>query len=76
MIFRHALIAVLVSFGLSIFFWAAFGVFLAVPFLVVSTLCALGGGVVGWVAGKRLWVTAIMTALIRSAVFIAVLGPT
>lgn len=72
---HHALLAGLVSFGLSGVFGLAFGVFMLIPFFVVSSACAIVGALIGWVAGKRLWVTALAAALIRVGVFVAVIGP-
>ena len=65
MFVRHLLLALAVSFGLSLAFWAIFGVFVLVPFLVVSTLCALAGLAIGWLAGRRLAVTVLAPASIR-----------
>ena len=71
MFVRHLLLALAVSFGLSLAFWAIFGVFVLVPFLVVSTLCALAGLAIGWLAGRRLAVTLIATAIIRIGIYFA-----
>lgn len=69
---RHILLALAISYGLSVFFWLALNVFILTGFIVVSAGCALAGALLGYLAGKRLWVTAIATGAIRLAAFLAV----
>lgn len=64
----HGLIATGLSFGLSLTFWAVFGVFQPGPFWAVSITVAI----VGFLAGRlssRYSVTAIATILVRCAAF-------
>ena len=70
MMIRHALLALLVSYGLSTAFWGLFGVFVLWPFILVSLACALAGAAAGWLAGRRLWLTLAATAVIRTGVFL------
>ena len=71
----HLLIAALISFGLSIYAWLGLGVFALIPFLIVSSLCALTGAVIGgWLAGSNIMITMGSTTLIRIAVFVVMAG--
>lgn len=67
-IVRHLIAAAIVSYGLSLAFWAA-GTFVLVPFIVVSAGCAVAGAAAGLLAGRRLWLTIAATAVIRLGVF-------
>lgn len=64
----HGLLATGLSFGLSLTFWAVFGVFQPGPFWAVSTAVAIVGFLAGRLA-SRYSVTAIATILLRCAVF-------
>ena len=66
----HTLLALFVSYGLSIFFWLGLGVFNLVGFVVVSALAAAMGLGAGWVMKKRLWVTIMATLVIRVALYV------
>ncbi len=70
----HVFTALVTSFGLSLFFWAAFHVFVPIPFFIVSTLCAAAGAAAGIAGGRRIWVTGLATAIIRIAAFILATG--
>lgn len=69
---KHFVLALVISFALSIAFWGVFGVFELAPFFVVSILCAAAGAAIGKLLGDRLLLTGIATAIIRIAVFFAV----
>lgn len=69
---KHFVLALVISFALSVAFWGVFGVFELAPFFIVSLLCAAAGASIGVVFGKRLLVTGIATAVIRVAAFYAV----
>lgn len=71
----HFGLAFAVSFGLSVFFWLAFDVFILVPFLVVSSACALLAAILGTFLLRRYWVTVVLSALLRCAVFLIAIGP-
>jgi len=62
---RHYLIAILVSFGLSILFWIALGIFDFVGFLFWSCLAALLGSSVGLVLDRKIWISVVATVIIR-----------
>lgn len=66
---KHLALAAILSFGLSLGFWAVFGVFDLRGFWVVSTACALIGALGGYLAGKRLAATTLLTVIVRVAVF-------
>lgn len=67
---RHALLALALSLTLSTTFYLAFGVFVMPGFVVMSLAAAAGGTLIGWLAARRLWLTAIATILIRLAIFL------
>lgn len=69
---KHSALALIVSFGLSVFFWLALGVFNLQGFWAVSIGCAFLGVVLGLVFFRRLWVTGAATAMIRVLVFLVV----
>jgi hypothetical protein len=70
MFLRHAFAALLVSFALSVSFWLIWGVFVLPGFIVMSLLAAAGGLLAGWLAGKRLVITLVATAVIRIAIYV------
>ena len=72
---EHLALALLVSLGLSAVFSLAFGVFVPASFLIVSSGVALVAGIIGSLLLKRLWMTAVLTAMLRCAVFIIAIGP-
>lgn len=72
---QHFALAALVSYGLSVGFWAAFGVFKTAPFILVSLACALIGALAGRALGNWLIVTAAATSLVRLAVFFTAANP-
>jgi hypothetical protein len=43
-------------------------------FIVMSLLAAAGGVVAGWLAGKRLVITLMATAIIRIAIYVIATG--
>ncbi len=65
----HLLVAVLVSYGLSAFFWLGLGVFNLMGFVIISALAAILGVSTGWVMGKRLWITATASLAYRLALY-------
>ena len=69
---KHSALALIVSFGLSVFFWLALGVFNLQGFWAVSIGCASLGVVFGLVFFRRIWVTGAATAMIRVLVFLVV----
>lgn len=71
----HVQTATLISFGLSLLYWVAFEIFSLAPYVFISVGCAIGGAAVGLIAGARLWVTALATAILRNGFFLVVLGP-
>ena len=60
----HALVALGLSYGLSLYFWLGLG-----TFNFVSAIVALIGGASGWFIKRNLWITAIVTVLLRIAVY-------
>lgn len=71
---RQLVLAILVSFGLSLFFWLGLGVFSLPGFLVVSSVCALVGAAGGYFAHGNYWVTAGATAIIRVIAYLTATG--
>lgn len=71
---RHLLVAALVSYGFSVFFWLALGMFILKGFIVVSAACALAGAAIGYFTGRKILVTVIATAVIRLAAYFAVVN--
>jgi len=67
---RHYIIALAVSLVLSLLFWAAFGVFEIVGFVLWTSISALLGSSIGLVSDRKLWVTVIATTLIRTMIFV------
>jgi len=72
---HHFFLAALISFGLSLVFWRAFGGFYPVSLFLISGSCAAIGAMTGWLLGKKLWVTMLAAALLRVIIFVAILGP-
>ncbi|WP_300526986.1 hypothetical protein [Maricaulis sp.] len=70
MLLRHALAALTVSFSLSAGFWLVWGVFVMPGFVVMSLAAAAAGLLAGWLAGKRLWVTILATAVFRLVIYL------
>jgi len=67
----HILVALAVSFGLSVIFWLGFGVFVLVGFLLWSVVCAAVGVVIGYfVTRNNIAVTVVATAVIRIAIYL------
>ncbi|WP_339748729.1 hypothetical protein [uncultured Maricaulis sp.] len=73
-VLRHLLLAAAVSYGLSGLFWLVLNVFNLQGFIAVSAACALAGALAGWLSGRRLWVTAGATAVIRLVAFFLMTG--
>ncbi len=67
---KHLMLAIGLSYALSLFFWAVFSVFNLQGFILVSAVCALAGAGIGFLTGRRLVVTAIATILIRIAAYL------
>ena len=68
---RHYLVALAVSFALSMFFWIALDVFNFVGFVFWTCIAALLGSSIGLVADRKLLITVISTAVIRTLIFVA-----
>jgi len=66
----HLLVAVLVSYGLSVMFWLGLGVFNLMGFMLISALAAAVGLGAGWLMGKRLWVTLLASLLARLMLYV------
>lgn len=71
---KHLIVALVLSFGLSVFFWAVFGVFAAAPFVFVSLACAVVGALIGYFGGNRLALTFGATLIVRVAAYLAAGG--
>jgi len=67
---KHYLAAIGTSLFLSVMFWLILGVFQLVGFILWTFISALLGSSIGLVAGRKLFVTIIATALIRVIVFV------
>jgi hypothetical protein len=72
--FAHFLVALMVSYGLSVAFWLGLGVFNLMGFILVSAIAAALGLGAGWLMGKRLWVTLLVTLLTRLALYVLMTG--
>ena len=70
----HLSLALFVAGGLTVLLWLSFGLRWHLASFLVILGCALPGAFAGMVAGKRLWVTGLVTALIRCALFIGLRG--
>jgi len=68
--FAHLLVALMVSYGLSVAFWLGLGVFNLMGFILVSAIATVLGVFAGWLMGKRLWVTVLATLLARLALYV------
>jgi len=67
----HILVALAVSFGLSVIFWLGFGVFVLVGFILWSVVCAAVGVVIGYfLTRNNIAVTVVATAVIRIAIYL------
>ncbi|VAW04728.1 hypothetical protein MNBD_ALPHA05-1381 [hydrothermal vent metagenome] len=64
----HLILAVCVSFGISIYVWVQLDIFNLAFFWIVSTITAALGAFVGWVVGRDLIATFIVTMLTRAIV--------
>lgn len=71
---RHLLLAAIISYGLSGLFWFGLGVFNLQGFVLVSAGCAIAGALIGYLAGRRMLVTAGATVVIRLAAFFVMTG--
>ncbi|VAV93675.1 hypothetical protein MNBD_ALPHA06-1011 [hydrothermal vent metagenome] len=71
---RHTAYALVLSYGLSVFFWLGFGVFNLVGFIVVSALTAALGVASGWVLGKKLGITLLATFVFRILAYLLMTG--
>ena len=65
----HFTLALCVSYVLSLCFWLVLHVFNLGGFIVISALCAFIGAMVGFLAGRRLWLTGLVTLIVRIVVF-------
>lgn len=61
----HITLAIIIAYGLSVYFWLGLGVFNLIGFIGVSALAVVIGLAAGWLMGKRLWVTALATLAAR-----------
>lgn len=67
----HILVALAVSFGLSVIFWLAFNVFVLVGFILWSIVCAAVGVVIGYFAVRNnIAVTVVATAILRIGLYL------
>lgn len=73
-IIEHFVVAVAISFALSIGFWIVYNIFELTPFFVVSIACAIAGAAIGVVVRRGVVLTIIATTAIRIAVFFAVMN--
>lgn len=64
----HFALAAAISFGLSIYAWIGLGIFRPAPFWAVSVGVALAATLVGWMTGRRLFVTAAAALIARAAI--------
>ena len=67
---NHALAAILVSYGLSVGFWAFLGVFNLAGFIIWSFVAAAIGCGLGYKITKHILGTVIFTAIIRIAIYV------
>jgi hypothetical protein len=65
----HLLVALAVSFGLSVAFWLILGTFVPFGFFLWSAVCAVIGALAGALWRDRLLDTAVITAVIRVVVY-------
>lgn len=65
----HAIAALGLSYGLSVYFWLGLGTFNLIGFILVSAGVALVGGLCGWFLNKNIWVTIVATIILRVAVY-------
>lgn len=70
----HLALAGAISFGISIFAWAALGVFELAPFVIVSTGVAIASAAAGWLLGRRLEITAAAAFIGRTAILAAAIS--
>lgn len=67
----HILVALAVSFGLSLVFWLAFNVFVLVGFILWSIVCAAVGVAIGYFAVRNnIAVTVVATAILRIGLYL------
>jgi len=67
----HVLVALAISFGLSILFWLGFGVFVLVGFILWSVVCAAVGVGAGYFLTKNnIAITALVTLAARIAIYL------
>ncbi len=71
---RHISLALFLSYGLSLLFWTVLNVFNLPGFIIISALCAIAGAGIGYLWGRRLWLSLLMTFLIRMGVFFLMTG--
>ncbi len=66
----HLVLALITSYGLSVFFWLTLGVFNLIGFIVVSALAAALGLASGMIMQRRLWITVFATLLVRIGLYL------
>jgi len=67
----HVLVALALSFGISISFWAGFGVFVLAGFILWSVVCAaVGVGIGYFLARNNFPVTVLVTIVARVAIYL------
>lgn len=71
---NHLLFAVIIASGLSVYFSVAFDLEFRVASLLLILGCAASGSTVGWLARRRFWITGIVTAFLRCALFVGLRG--
>ena len=67
---NHAVAALVISFGLSIGFWAILGVFNLGGFIIWSLVAAAVGAGLGYRFTQQIVGTVIITAVIRIAIYV------
>jgi len=66
---RHYFVSMVTALGLSLLFWALFGVFDFVGFIFWTCISALLGSSIGLVLDRKIWISVVSTAAIRTLIF-------
>lgn len=70
---RHTILALFISFGLSVLFWLGLGVFDPTGFWLVSLSSAILGVAFGYFIFRKILVTGIASFLVRITIFMLVM---
>jgi len=70
----HVLIALALSYGLSISFWLAFGVFVLAGFILWSVVCAAVGVGIGYFLARNNFPVTVLATIGNNAPFVGLLG--